>query len=233
MVRRMMLSGIWRGVVPLLLLAFPTGAVAERGALEITPTFGLCRAGGITIENRTFEKKSHSIDVGNSGSVGLVLDIAVTKHFAFELLFSHQAGAFEDKAALFGEEPGGFVSPGDQDLLDVEIIWCQGGFLCEYGPSWTRGFLAGRVGLVRVDPSLPLPDDTLFSFSLGGGFKMDLSDRLGVRLEGRIYRAKTDQGIEVVEKLEHRDCLEPCTYTYRYQPDFTQSEISLGLIVRP
>jgi hypothetical protein len=202
---------------------------------------GFRRAGDILIEERAFLNRDVPVSVSSSGSYGLLLDIAVTQRFKFEILLSRQVGSFEDTDGLFGEQPGGFVEPGERDLLNVNVLHYHGGLVWELGRGSTREYIAAGAGVSRIEPSLPLPDEGRFSFNVGGGVKIRFAERIGLRLDARFFWADTNeevtgtQDLRDVRPFEERDCQEdlPCTYTYRYEPSFSQMEVSLGLILIP
>jgi len=223
-----------RFLILLAALAAPAAASAQLGVLELTPTAGFRRSGNIIIQERAFQNRDFEVGVNASGSFGLILDVMVAKSLGIELLFSLQDGAFEDEQSLFGETPGGFTTPGDTELLDMSVLHYHAGLIWDMGSGWTRPFVTGGVGVTKLDPkNLPLPSDTKVSFSIGGGLKMDLNETFGLRFDGRVFFAGTDDAIVVTEQFEHQDCTDPCTYTYSYDSKFVQGEILLGLTFRP
>jgi hypothetical protein len=217
----------------LILLPVPSIGLAQQYPVEITPMVGLRRAGGIQIEERAIWHQDYDVRLSSSGIYGIMLDLRVSRGFFLEVLMSRQVGSFDDKDGLFGEEPGGFVEPGERDHLNVEVLHYHGGISWEFGRGWSREYLVAGAGVTRIEPTLPLPGEARPSFNVGGGVKVDLVKRLGLRIDARYYWVDTDEEIVVVEELEHRDCEGPCTYTYSYNPSFSQGEISLGLIFRP
>lgn len=221
-----------RWLVSLLILLSPSLTLAQRHTLEITPTLGFHRAGGIVIEERAFYFEDFGVGIASSGSYGILLDVPFSRSLMLELMVGGQAGAFKDRQGLFGEQPGGLVKPGTRDLLDVDLIYVHGGVAWELARGWSRPFMAGGLGVARIDPTLPLPRDIRFSMSGGGGWKLDLDERLGLRFEGRYFWTGTDNTISAVQTFEHRDCAEPCTYTYRYGSHLSQGGLSIGLVVK-
>ena len=84
-----------------------------------------------------------------------------------------------------------------------------------------------------MDTALPLSRQNRPSASLAGGLKTNLNKNLGLRFEGRFYWMSTDETTVVVRRNAHRDCTDPCTYTYRFGSSFTQGEFLLGLMLSP
>ena len=220
-----------RRLLFLLVLLYPSIGLAQQHTFELTPTVGFRRAGGITIEDRAFNLKEFPVDVSSSGTYGLLFGVRLTRSFHLELLASRQAGSFDDKLGLFGEEPGGFIEPGNRDLLDVDATYYHGGLLWEPSSGLRRWYVAAGAGMAHIKPSLPLPSDTRFSFSVAGGLKMRFDEHLGFRLGGRFYWTDTDESISVVEEFTHRDC-DPCSYVYSYEESMMQAELLIGLILK-
>lgn len=214
-----------------LLLAGEAAPAAEH-TVEITPMAGFRRSGGITVEERAFQHRDVALNLSGSGVVGLVADMRLVRRLMMELLVSYQSTAFQDKRGLFGETPGGLFRVGPLDILDASVLQYHGGVLYELDGGWERKFLCAGIGVARIDPSLPLAESTRLAANAGGGVKMDMSERLAARLEGRFYWIDTDEGNSAQEAFTHRDCIDPCTYTYRYDSAITQFELTLGLAIK-
>ena len=223
-----------RNVLVSLVMLIPAAALAQDFRVELVPTIGLARGGNIVVEDQTFTPRVVPLDVDSGGTYGLRLGVAVSSRLQVELMLSRMETRFEDDKALFGEEPGGFFPAGTLGMLDLDLTTYHLGLLYELGDSWSRWYLVGSAGITDIDSELPLPDDEPFSASFGGGVKMDLdrSGRFGLRFEARYLWVDTDTSLSATEQFEHRDCTSPCTYTYRYDSDLSQLELSLGLIIR-
>jgi len=152
----------------LLLLLIPAAARAELG-IEITP-FGGLRLGGSFRESATGE----SLRIDESAAFGLVLGLQDTPSTQYELLYSFQG------TNLTGSETPGISLPG----LDVHYLHLGGTY--ETSQEGVRPFVSAGVGLTHLVADGG-DSSTDFSFSLGGGVKVPLSDRVGLRLEGRGY----------------------------------------------
>ena len=136
------------------------------------------------------------------------------------------------------------IDPYEGDYtIGVDVSYYQVGVTYELGQSWSRGYVAVAAGVVDIDPSFPLPGDTVMAASAGCGVKFDLSDHFGLRIEGRFFWADTDQGVGAVQAIEvpptegaeperPADCRGACTYTYYYRPGFEQAELIVGLTYR-
>jgi len=220
-------------VVCIAVMVSSVAAAQDRG-FELTPTLGWVRGGNIVVEDRTFTVRDVSLDINSSGTYGLRFDIPLPSRFSIELMVQRQESEFEDEKALFGQEPGGFFPEGSTlDLLKVNLTHLHGGVIYTFGDNWSRWFVTGSAGVTEISPSLPLEKATRLSLSAGGGIKMDLNQRLGLRLEGRFYWIDTDDKTATTVQFQHPECYEgPCTYTYRYDSAITQLEVTAGLIIK-
>jgi hypothetical protein len=113
-------------------------------------------------------------DIANSESFGGTLDIATSKSFRFELLFSRQ----QSEVGL--DEWG----VGPRVPLTVDVY--QAGILEERGEGKARGIGALLVGATRFIPGATGFDDEFhFSASLMLGGKYMLAKHFGLRFEAR------------------------------------------------
>jgi hypothetical protein len=220
------------GLVALGLWLACGAASAAEHTVEITPMAGFRRSGGITVEERAFQQKDVDLNLSSSGVVGLTVDMRIYRGLMMELLVSHQSTTFQDKRGLFGETPGGLFPVGPLDLLDATVLQYHGGLLFELDGGWERKFLCAGLGIARIDPSLPLAESTRMAANAGAGVKMDMNTRLAARLEGRFYWIDTDEEESAQQSFTHRDCTDPCTYTYRYDSAIRQFELTLGLALK-
>ena len=168
------------GVLPfsLLLLAavllstsamFPGTAQAEWG-LEITPYAGYT-VGGSFEDNTT----GANLDVKEAGNFGLVLDLSQTPETQYELFYGFQRTKVTGGGALGGET-----------LFDLDIHYIHVGGAYDWTEGKIRPYVAGGVGATHFSPrGNGMDPKTYFSFSLGVGARMPISDHVGLRIEGR------------------------------------------------
>ena len=214
------------------LLCLISTTARAQGRVELTPTLGFVRGGHLILEERAIYHRDFELNVDSGGTYGLRCDIPLSSRVQLELLLDRYDGELEDEKGLFGEQPGGFIPPGQRDLLDVGIMTFQAGILWELNRGPARGYLTASAGAARIDLKLPLEDDTRLAASVGAGVKLDLSPELGLRLEGRGYWVDTDSKLAATQSFEHRDCVDPCTYTYRYDSKLVQGGVSVGLVIK-
>ncbi|MGC8917177.1 MAG: outer membrane protein [Thermoanaerobaculum sp.] len=221
-----------RWPVALLVALGGTVASAQTPRVEIVPQIGYAWGGQIRVEERAFQFKDLDVDFSSGGAFGVTLDVPVGRSLMAELLVFRQDTQLKDNQGLFGEVPGGFVEPGSRHILDVELTTAQGGlaWIAKSGP--TRWHLTAGLGVTHFNFLLPIPSDTVMSYSLGGGLQWELSEHLGFRLEGRFFAANTDEALRSTYTFANPDCRAPCSYTYAYKDWVTQTWFSAGLAIR-
>jgi opacity protein-like surface antigen len=161
----------FRLVVPLLalLVLLPVAARADWG-VELTPFAGF-RFGGQFTDNTT----GLDLDVDEGGSFGLILGLQATHETDYELFYSFQKTTLQGEG-LFAGEP----------LFDLTIHYLHIGGTYLFPGERVRPFIGGGLGLTYFSPDGPGLDSEIdFSFSLGGGVKIPVSKKVGLRLEGR------------------------------------------------
>jgi hypothetical protein len=144
---------------------------------EITP-FGAYRFGG------EFEETdgNFSIDLDDGESFGLILNARHSPTTQWEILYSRQ----ETSSNTFGL---GLSDP----KLDMNIEYLHAGGTYLWDGDTVQPFLAATLGVSKVDITTPGYDsDSFFSFSLGLGFRVAPTNRLGLRLEARSYATLLD-----------------------------------------
>lgn len=222
-----------RRAIAFVVLLCPSLGLAQNQSVEITPTMSFRDGGSILVEERAFQNQNFSLDIATTNTLGIRLAVPVSERLAIELMANRQSSELEDRYGLFGEEPGGFFDVGQDDLTDIDVTYYHAGLVWDLGKAATRGYLVASGGVTRIDPkNLPLESDSPISASFGGGVQMDLNRHLGLLFEARFYWSDTDDTISATEQFEHRDCTDPCTYTYRYESGMTQFEVSFGLVFK-
>ena len=149
---------------------------------EITP-FGAYRYGGEFKET----DRNFSIDLDDGESYGLILNARHSPNTQWEILYSRQ----ETGANTTGL---GLSDP----RLDLNIEYLQAGGTYLWDGDTVRPFLAATVGVSQVDITTPGYDsDSFFSFSLGLGFQVAPTNRLGLRLEARGFGTLLDSNSDL------------------------------------
>jgi opacity protein-like surface antigen len=164
------------------LLAASASAQDKNFNVEFTPFAGFATGGD-------FEDMASSatLALGDSSSLGVILDIRESTNTQWEILYSLQATEADTTGLPVGGEP-----------LDIDVHYIQGGgtFLFEGGAA--RPFLAATIGATHFEPGLRGVDsETFFSFSIGAGLQVRPNDKFGIRLEARGYGTLLDSNTDL------------------------------------
>ena len=167
-------------VVLLFILASLTPSVSVQAAdFEVTPLLGYTFGGSIK-DSETDD----SFDFDDSVSYGVILGLRdeSKKGSAFyEILYSHQPTYLKvDDKALF-----------EKDHLDVDINYFHFGGRFGTDGEMVNPFVVAGVGVTYFDVKGG-DSETKFSFSIGGGVIVPLSDRISLRFEGRGFGTVLD-----------------------------------------
>lgn len=171
------------GLCSLLLAALAAPVAAQGTRVELTPYGGWRWGGELEAgDNVLFDE---DVDVDDSATYGVRLDVALTDSLQVEVLASRQSTRFTTgDDALFGRNRG---------LLDVDLDTLQAGLLFQGGRGQVHPFGVVTVGVTRLDPEGNFVDsDERLSASAGGGVKVMVSRNVGFRFEGRWYWVDTE-----------------------------------------
>ena len=158
-----------------LVIAAPASGDDTR--FEITPFAGY-RVGG-TFDDTDSEG---SLELQESGAWGLIVNGDVEANTEWEILYSRQSTDIE---------ASGLATPQGLFDIDVDLLHFGGTYL--FDGERVRPFVALTIGATRFDPRLPgLKTRTYASMSLGVGWKWRVSDRVGLRIEGRGFGSLLD-----------------------------------------
>lgn len=157
-----------------MLLFSPVLAPAQDspGRFEITP-FGGYRFGG-TIEEADTELEA---ELADGASAGLILNLREGPNTQWELVYARQGTDADVRDFDFAAT-----------TLDVDIDTLQiGGTYLGDGERY-RPYMAATVGGTRISPTLSdIDGDTFWSFSIGAGLQVFPAERIGLRLETRLW----------------------------------------------
>ena len=171
----------------LCLLLLPAAALAQTRRFELTPMAGY-RFDGTFQADSDFLDHNLDIQIDQGGTFGVIFDVPLSENWQLELLANRQNTSFIVDEGIFAPE---------RNLGDVTIDYYHAGFLYQWGPGQVNAFVAGAVGLARIDPDFPeVEAENRFSGSLAGGVKILFSPNLGLRLEARGYWADLQTGFE-------------------------------------
>jgi len=170
--------GLALPVIGLLLfgLTQPAFSQSQKGGIEITPTIGYQWGGSL-------QGYEGEINLDDGTQYGLMLGYRVQKELVIELFWSYLA-----TTATF--EPY-YVTTVDPELIglqaDIGVHYFQLNALYEMGRGKTKPFLGAGAGIVMFSPSDSKYETNIYAaMNFSGGLKVYLSERVGLRLQGRL-----------------------------------------------
>ena len=106
------------------------------------------------------------------------------KNYSKEQIFTFYANQISIGHGRYGIAATG---GGLGSLFDLEISYFQLGGTYLFEGDRGRPFMMATIGASRFEPDNSEYDsETFFAFSIGGGYKLALTPRIGLRLEGRV-----------------------------------------------
>ena len=156
----------------------PRGAKTTRG-IELTGFYGWQYGGNFT-------SYQGEVDVKDAENFGGMIDIPIPYRpgMMAEISYSRQ-----NTSVALNQYPSGFT----ENLFDVAIEYIQAGALYETSARGrVKPFGSFSLGATRFAPKVSsykgivLDDEWRFSLTLGLGLKALMSERIGLRLQGRL-----------------------------------------------
>lgn len=139
---------------------------------EITPFYGYM-AGG------EFEDPSTNTDrdLKEDNNFGVIFNAAVDEWRHYELIYTKQGTSVE------GTVP-----------MDLDVEYLQiGGTVADPDATRVIPYFGLTVGAARFSPDMSgLDDETKLAFSVGAGFKVPISEHIGVRFDARAFVSLLD-----------------------------------------
>ena len=155
-----------------LFLTAAANAQPDAGIFEITP-YGAYSFGGTFNDSET----GASVALKNSANAGLILNFRESANTQWEVLYSLQPAEADVTGITTTTSP-----------LDIDVHYLQAGGTYQADGDRVRPYLAATVGAAHYDVKTEgFDSDTFFSFSIGTGLQLRPNDRLGLRLEARLF----------------------------------------------
>ena len=141
------------------------------------PQYSLTPFGGYTFGGEfRDEEDTVSVDVDDAAHFGLIFNIRESANTQWEFFYARQSSE-ADTSEVSATEP----------LVDIDVQYLHLGGTYVADGNRARPFLAATVGGTRFDPGpLSFDSENFFSFGIGAGWQLQPTDRLGMRLEGRV-----------------------------------------------
>ncbi len=186
-----------------------------RAEVELAPYAGLRMGGDFEIRDSDSDTRA-DLSFSDSESFGVVMNLDLGQPGKqAELYFGRQQTTASSDVLL---------APGTRSV-DVTLYQLQFGGLYFPGGRTTGSFVSGVAGITRLDPEpAGLDEHHRASISLGGGYKLALTDTLLVRFDLRGIYTVLDSGGAVF-------CDGGCTVRFD-STGYLQAEASLGLALR-
>jgi hypothetical protein len=160
----------------------PAGAQEKAFTFEITP-YVAYRMGG------SFDELDGAgrVDLNDSSAEGILFNIAAHPNGQYEFLYARQR-TDADTSGFFANDP----------TIDLDVEFLQFGGTYLFGGDSTRPFVAMTLGVTQFDPELPdSGSESFFSASFGGGVQIRARERLGIRLEARVFTTLVDDDSDI------------------------------------
>ena len=191
-----------RSAVAFILLEVCLGGAAVAQTVQVAP-FGGYRFGGDLYEEIT----ATSLDIDGAPSVGATVDVFIDRSLSVTFIYSHQ------DARVDLPRP-----PGVPERVSLSIDHWHVGGTQEFGRDAVRPFLVGTLGLTHYGGGGD--SEVRFSMGGGGGVKLMPHDRVGFRLDGRVYAVFVDGGVDS-GICSPNACLLGFDYSVAWQAEFT------------
>ncbi|MFY9398397.1 MAG: hypothetical protein WAR22_08550 [Desulfomonilia bacterium] len=142
--------------------------------LEVAPLVGYALGG-------QFEESPDGadLDLDEAATLGLAVDFPLDEGRQIELYYSRQPTRLEADG-----EPSF-----EGAAFDIDVHYLQlGGTYTWHDQGTFRPYVAGSLGVTYLDPEPSNVDSLIrFSLGLGGGVRAFITERLGLRLDGRAF----------------------------------------------
>ena len=163
-----------RFLFPILALAvLPAQSWAQR--VELTPFVGYRFGGGFTDVTTSGSTTQRDIEIDEGLSLGIVLDISLSRLFQLELLFDRQASHLNRVDSDGDETP----------LTDGKVNYYHVGLLFQ-GKSTIQPFAAITTGATHFRTPEDTDDEWRSSLGIALGGKTRFNEWIGARLQARL-----------------------------------------------
>jgi hypothetical protein len=165
----------------IVLAALPITLVLRLPGSVSAQTVEVAPVGGYRFGNDLFELATNRpVDLDGAPVLGGLVNVPIGDGMSFEALYTHQHARVTT--------PGGaFTQPVQWHFVADQ--WLAGGCQ-EFGMGRARPFLTGLLGLTRYGAEGG--NEVRFTVGAGGGVKLPVQRRLGLRLDSRVFTTFLD-----------------------------------------
>jgi opacity protein-like surface antigen len=158
------------------LLFAPFSQGQELGDNEI-PRFSLTPNGGYSFGGEFEDEDGNlAVEVDDAAHFGLIFNLRESRNTQWEIFYARQETE-ADTSEVSATQP----------VVDINVQYLHLGGTYVADGNRARPFLAAGIGATRFDPGpLTFDSENFFSFGIGAGWQLQPTDRLGLRLEGRL-----------------------------------------------
>jgi opacity protein-like surface antigen len=158
------------------LLFAPFSQGQELGDNEI-PRFSLTPYGGYSFGGEFEDEDGDlAVEVDDAAHFGLIFNLRESRNTQWEIFYARQETE-ADTSEVSATQP----------VVDINVQYLHLGGTYVADGNRARPFLAAGIGATRFDPGpLTFDSENFFSFGIGAGWQLQPTERLGLRLEGRL-----------------------------------------------
>jgi opacity protein-like surface antigen len=148
----------------------------EVPAFSLTPIGGHTFGGEFRNGDDAGGDDAAKVEVEDAQHFGLIFNIRESANTQWEIFYARQRSEADTS-----------LIPAADPHIDLDVQYLQIGGTYVADGNRARPFLAATIGATRFDPDpLTFDSENFFSFGVGAGWQYQPSDRLGLRLEGRL-----------------------------------------------
>jgi opacity protein-like surface antigen len=156
------------------------------GADEISNRFELVPFGGFRTGGE-FETENGDVDIDDAVAFGLAFNARADYHTQWHIYYSHQSTELLAEGVLEGH-----------NRVDLDVDYVQAGGTYYFEGNAVTPYMAATVGAARFDPDpAGFESDTFFAFTVAGGLRVALGERVGLNLEARWLGTLVDSDSEI------------------------------------
>lgn len=170
------------GALALVMVSSP--ALAQRPAIEFHLLADYVWTSSL---NATYQLQSGKFDIASNPAFGFAVDVGVRPGTELEFFYLRQDSELTFKGGSF---------QGTENIFDMATSYYHVGAMQGFPRGKVTPFTGLTLGATSLDPQGVAGLDTEWKFSVGfnAGAKIYLSERIGLRLNGRLLASFLDAG---------------------------------------